>query len=218
MPRNNFLPQFPYDYLGAKAEEYNELQWMERNQKKTTLECVEYLFDQKLGSTDIKDFSNYLILDLGCGTGFSTEVLVDLGFNVIAIDLLMDMLEKAYHKKELFSDINVLELILANMVNLPFKPSIFHYIISVSAYNFITYKKITQSEIKKTLDYTANYLNKCLKKNGRIVIEFYPHSQEELDLFVSSFTGNKFHGYFIKNNPHQKGGKTFLLLKKVDNI
>jgi len=218
MPRNNFLPQFPYDYLGAKAEEYNELQWMERNQKKTTLECVEYLFDQKLGSTDIKDFSNYLILDLGCGTGFSTEVLVDLGFNVIAIDLLMDMLEKAYHKKELFSDINVLELILANMVNLPFKPSIFHYIISVSAYNFITYKKITQSEIKKTLDYTANYLNKCLKKNGRIVIEFYPNSEKELDLFVSSFTGNKFDGYFIKNNPHQKGGKTFLLLKKVDNI
>ncbi|MFO7795223.1 MAG: class I SAM-dependent methyltransferase [Promethearchaeati archaeon] len=218
MPRNNFLPQFPYDYLGAKAEEYNELQWMERNQKKTTLECVEYLFDQKLGPINILDFSNYLILDLGCGTGFSTEVLIDLGFNVISIDVLMDMLEKTYHKKELFSDMNVLELILANMVNLPFKPSTFHYIISVSAYNFITYKKTTQSEIKKTLDFTAKYLNKCLKKNGRIVIEFYPNTDKELDLFVSSFTANNFDGYFIKNNPNQKGGKTFLLLKKVDNI
>lgn len=218
MPRNNSLPQFPYDYLGNKAEEYDELQWMERNQKKTTLQCIEYLFDPKLGPYEMKDFSNYLILDLGCGTGFSTETLVDLGFNAVGIDILMDMLEKAHYKKQLFDNKNIFELLLASIVKLPFKPSTFHHVISVSAYNFITYKKKTLSEIKETLNSTASYLNKLLKKDGRLVIEFYPTNEKELNLFSSSFIRNNFDGFFIKEDPNQKRGKTYLLLKKVENI
>lgn len=216
MPRNNSLPRFPNDYLGSKAKDYDELEWMERNQKKTTLQCVEYLFDPKLGSYDLDKFSNYLILDLGCGTGYSTEALIDLGFNVIGVDILNDMLERALYKKRFFKNRNICELILSSIVYLPFKPSSFHHIISVSAYNFITYNTKNISEIKSILNSTARYLNMILKKSGRIAIEFYPNDEKELNLFVSSFIKNNFDGYFVKDNPNQKGGKTFLLLKKVD--
>jgi SAM-dependent methyltransferase len=212
------LPQFPHDYIGEKAEEYNQLEWMERNQKKTTLQCVEYLFDPKLGEYKIKNFSHFLILDLGCGTGFSTEVLIDIGYNVVGIDILMDMLEKAVHKTHNLSEFTIFDLLLASIIQPPLRPSMFHHIISVSAYNFITYGKTEISEVQQTLNSTAKYLNRLLKKEGRIVIEFYPNNDKELNLFVSSFTRNKFDGFFIKNNPQQKAGKTFLLLKKTDEI
>ena len=61
MTRKKKLPKFPDDYLGTKANEYNSLKWMERNQKETTLRCVDYLFDMNLGGYLHKDYSSYRI-------------------------------------------------------------------------------------------------------------------------------------------------------------
>ncbi|MFX0147929.1 MAG: methyltransferase domain-containing protein, partial [Candidatus Hodarchaeota archaeon] len=103
MTRKNKLPQFPDSYLGEKSYEYDNSTWMERNQKRTTLICLQYLFDEKLnnvGKEDILDDKPYLILDLGCGTGFSSEILINSGLRVIGIDILLDMLIKAKNKSE----------------------------------------------------------------------------------------------------------------------
>jgi hypothetical protein len=48
-----------------------------------------------------------------------------------------------------------------------------------------------------------------------MVLEFYPNDEQELNLFKSSFTNNGFDGFMIKQNPNQKSGQTFLLLKKI---
>ena len=216
MDRKNKLPKFPDSYLGEKAEEYNNLTWMERNQKRTTLKCVEYLFDKNLGeeNDEIHEKSSKIILDLGCGTGFSSEILLQNGFRVIGIDLLIDMLTLATEKKKMLKN-NNLGLILSDINYLPLKISSIDHVISVSAYNFITHNNHGLREKRKTLNNTAKYLNKLLKKNGRAIIELYPESDEELDLFASSFTNNGFKGFKIKDNPNQKSGKTFLLLKKT---
>ena len=71
---------------------------------------------------------------------------------------------------------------------------------------------------KKAVNNTAKYLNRILKKQGRIIIEFYPENEKELDLFSKSFIINGFNGYMIKNNPKQKSGQTFLLMKKDGNV
>ena len=68
-------------------------------------------------------------------------------------------------------------------------------------------------DISKTVNNTARNLKKILKSNGRIVIEFYPKDERELELFVTSFKDNGFDGFIIKNDPNQKSGQTFLLLK-----
>jgi len=214
MTRKHSLPRFPDDYLGDKAREYDNLTWMERNQRKTTLRCVKYLFDPKLGEYEKADNSNYLILDLGCGSGFSTEELLNLGFNVIGIDILKDMLMKAYQKKSKSNFKTREELILASILNLPIKPQKIDFIISISAYNFITYKKTDIYSVKNVLNETARRLFLLLKEKGRAVIEFYPNNQKELKLHLDSFKNNNFTGFFIKDNPQQKGGQTFLLLKK----
>lgn len=212
MFRKSKLPKFPDSYIGDNAIEYDNLKWMERNQKKTTLRSLSFLYDRKLGN-DIENDKHHIILDLGCGTGFSSEILVKNENRVIGIDILNDMIRYANQKKKRLNE--NLELILADINYIPLKTQSIDHIISISAYNFITHNSHGLREKKKTLNNTAKYLNKLLKKNGRVIIELYPENDEELDLFTSSFTNNGFKGFKIKDNPNQKSGRTFLLLKKT---
>lgn len=209
-------PQFPESYLGDKADEYDNLKWMERNQKRTTLTTINYLFDDKLGKTNynLEEDLPLTILDLGCGTGFSSEILVENGFRVIGVDILNDMLSKANEKRKMLN-INNLKLILADINYLPIRNHSIHFITSISAYNFITHDTHGLRNKKMIVNNTAKYLNKILKTDGRIVIEFYPENDEELRLFNSSFTENGFEGFMVKNIPNQKSGQIFLLLKKI---
>ncbi len=218
MVRKNRLPKFPDDYIDDKAEEYDSSSWMERNQKRATLLSIQYLYDEKLSGKADKGVNigdSYLILDLGCGTGFSSEIMIENGFRVIGIDILSDMLLKARDKKKKFENYKSLELILADINFLPIKGASIDHIISISSYNFITYGKDNYGERIKLLNDTAKYLNKILKKKGRIIIEFYPKNDKELKVFKRSFIMNGFEGYMVKNKPSQKSGQTYLLLKKI---
>ena len=76
---------------------------MERNQRKTTLLGLQYLRDDKLdnlGNYNVLDGNRYIIVDLGCGSGFSSEILVDSGHRVIGIDILIDSSRKQKLKKK----------------------------------------------------------------------------------------------------------------------
>jgi 18S rRNA (guanine1575-N7)-methyltransferase len=216
MTRKNSLPKFPDSYIGEEAEEYDKLRWMERNQKTTTLRCIEYLFDEKLGEIDSQSEDRCFILDLGCGTGYSSEILIENGFRVIGVDILEDMILKASKKKKERNYIN-LDLILADINNLPFRHNSFDHAVSISAYNFITHEIFDQMEKKQRVDDTARDLCKFLRKNGRLIIEFYPQDDKELKLFNSSFIKNGFDGFMLKENPYQKSGQTFLLLRKSED-
>jgi len=155
-----------------------------------------------------------LILDLGCGTGYSSEVLIQNGFRVVGIDILYDMLLKARQKKKISKQFKKLELILADINNLPIKDNSVDHIISISSYNFIIHGLENYGEKVKLLNDTGKALNNILKEKGRIVIEFYPKDDRELKIFNKSFINNGFEGFIVKYNPKQKSGQTFLLLKK----
>ncbi|TKJ21815.1 MAG: hypothetical protein CEE43_08625 [Promethearchaeota archaeon Loki_b32] len=190
---------------------------MERNQKRSTLYSLQYLIDKKLNDREdsgIEMGVSPLILDLGCGSGFSSVILIENGFRVIGIDILIDMLSKAREKKRIFKEYKALELILADINNLPIRVNSIDHIISISSYNFIIHGMENFGEKVKLINDTARYLHKTLKNNGRIIIEFYPKDEMELKMFNKSFINNGFSGFMVKQNPKQKSGQTYLLLKK----
>ncbi|MHA2393666.1 MAG: class I SAM-dependent methyltransferase, partial [Promethearchaeota archaeon] len=165
MVNKNRLPKFPDDYLNDKADEYDSSKWMERNQKKSTLLSIQYLFDEILKDLTERDFEmegSNLILDLGCGTGFSSEILIENGFNVVGVDILPDMLIKAREKKKILNHFKDLELILADINQLPIKTNKINHIISISSYNFIIHGMENRGEQVKLLNDTAKFLNKIL--------------------------------------------------------
>lgn len=216
---NNKTPRFPDSYLGKKSEEYDSSIWMERNQKKTTLICIQYLYDKNLdniGKRDIIKSNDIAVLDLGCGTGFSSEMLAIQGFNVVGIEILTDMVAHLKHKlKSKFLEIRKkLNFILADINHLPIRAFSINHIFSISAYNFITHGVNTLKDKMRIVNNSTKSLYRILKPNGRVIIEFYPQDEKELNLFVSTFKNNNFNGYYLKDNPNQKAGQTFLLLKK----
>ena len=217
MSKHNSTPKFPDSYLGNNSLDYDSSIWMERNQKKTTLHCLQYLYDKKLDNLEkpnLLEDEPFFILDLGCGTGFSTEILVEKGFRVVGIDVLNDMISKVKTKKKHLKNQNKLELILADINYIPLRSASINHAISISAYNFITHRAESIRDKTKIANNTANYLYKLLKPDGRIIIEFYPKDDNELEMFSSSFNTNGFNGFVVKQNPNQKSGQTFLLLKK----
>ena len=218
MSRKTKKPKFPESYQGDKAEEYNQSRWMERNQKRTALLCIQYLYDEHLDKVhhhDILKDLPYLMLDLGCGTGFSSEILAENGFRVIGVDILKDMIYKAKQKKRRYEKDTHIEYVQSDINNLPFKDNSIDHIISISAYNFIIDPTTTSKEKVIRLTQTARYLNTIIKDHGRMALEFYPNDEQELNQFKSSFINNGFNGFMIKQNPNQKSGQTFLLLKKI---
>ncbi len=217
MSNHDSTPKFPDSYLGNNSLDYDSSIWMERNQKKTTLLCLQYLYDERLDNLEKPDFlkdESFFIIDLGCGTGFSTEILIERGFRVVGVDVLHDMLSKVKPKKNHMNNQNNLELILADINYIPLRGSSINHAISISAYNFITHRAESIRDKTKITNNTAEYLYKILKPDGRIIIEFYPKDENELEMFTSSFNNNGFNGFVIKQNPNQKSGQTFLLLKK----
>lgn len=214
MPRDSKVPKFPDSYVGNKAKQYDNEQWMERNQKKTTEKVIEFLFDPHLGEEKLLLPSETRIIDLGCGSGFSSEVLLNYDFHIIGIEILEDMISLALERKKDQRNPQNLELILADITKLPIRPRSIDHSISISAYNFITHGLKKEKEIKNTVNLTAEYLFNVLKQNGRLIIEFYPQNEKILQMFRQSFIRAGFDGFSIKEKESQRAGKTFLLLKK----
>ncbi len=105
------------------------------------------------------------VLDIGCGTGFSTEVLIKEGFKAVGCDINEKMLKFAKEKG--------IYVVLCDMRKMPFKDDEFDYFISISAIQWL-----------KPSDYRTvlQEMHRVAKKGG--VVQFYPKYKEEMDLFL----------------------------------
>ncbi len=118
-------------YYGMEAEDYGKSQWMARNQSRTTAQALQYILGEQLGEPLKMDPAEHLVLDIGCGTGYSSHEIADQGFRPIGVDRSRDMLHQ-------FVDPQDFALIEADMRSLPLRPKLFDMIISISAFNFAT--------------------------------------------------------------------------------
>jgi len=55
---------------------------------------------QDISEEQLLESERNLVLDLGCGTGILTQMLYDLGYDMIGIDNSTEMLTKAFERKE----------------------------------------------------------------------------------------------------------------------
>ncbi len=95
------------------------------------------------------------VLDAGCGTGIFTLDILSSGSKVIGLDLSLPMLERA--EKKLKG--HPFQIVLADMLNLPFPESSFDRVVSVTALEFIEDGKAAVCE-----------LFRVTKRGGRIVV------------------------------------------------
>ncbi|HME50729.1 MAG TPA: class I SAM-dependent methyltransferase [Candidatus Lokiarchaeia archaeon] len=195
-------------FFNEGAEIYKEARWMARIQSATTTRAMELLDDVRIGGKiDGQDKRNGIMLDLGCGNGFSTEVIMNHGFPfVVGLDVSQDMLALRHLDNP---------VVLADMTKLPFRPvGTFSTIISISALNFVSQEIDNHATVKKVYDRLATQLHNVLKPGGRCIIEFYPKSAAELDIITASFGSRAgFHGFLVIDKPGTRKEQKFLCLR-----
>jgi ubiquinone/menaquinone biosynthesis C-methylase UbiE len=96
-----------------------------------------------------------IILDAGCGTGIFTLDILSSGSKVIGLDLSLPMLKRAEEKLKRYP----VQMVLADMLNLPFPEGSFDKVASITALEFIEDGNAAVGE-----------LFRVTKRGGRIVV------------------------------------------------
>lgn len=140
-----------------------------------------------LNGIDLIDFidtkGNARVLDCGCGTGILTKELVKKGYQVCGVDLSKEMLERFKKNNPQIRYIysNLLFLVTDELYDVIFSNQVLHYI------------------LKENQHQTCIRLNKALKLNGELVVEF--NGYKSLDLIISTLEKIfKHHGYDFIND------------------
>jgi ubiquinone/menaquinone biosynthesis C-methylase UbiE len=181
----------PEDYWNeGRALEYDSKKNVEKTQREITLKALEILGLEK-GS----------ILDAGCGTGFSTRVVKEQGFDVVGVDVSSEMIKLAKKKG--------LKVVRARFSDLPFKDESFNGIISISSLQWVTG---TPEQVVEEYHAIAFEFARVLKSRGVAVVQFYPSTAREFELVEGMFR-KKFYSERITAWSGRKA-KVFLKLRR----
>lgn len=188
-------------YTDSIFESYVNSKSLMRTQEKITRRAVELL--------EIKN--DGLIIDIGMGCGFSTATLVALGFSAVGIDIHRGML--SYYDSLEFNPIE------SDFKYLPFRASTFDAAVSISAIQWI-FGILDSEQRKKAIQNLVYSLAHALKLNGKVVIQFYPRSDEQMKELGAEFVDSSlFEGTFVIDNPESpRKRKIYLLATKIKEI
>ena len=187
------------DYFrGDILTQYATSKSMRKIQQKITSRALELMnFSRK----------DALILDAGCGPGFASMYLKELGYRVVGLDIISDFLY--------YYEIKDLNPVNADMCLVPFKSNIFDSIISISALQWV-FKDNSDNKMKRNLINLITYFYSILRDNSKAIIQFYPKNDAVMSMIGKIITENtKFCGEYIIDNPQNpKKRRIFLVLEK----
>jgi 18S rRNA (guanine1575-N7)-methyltransferase len=200
-------PEETYDkvldyFKGDLLTQYATSKSMRKIQQKITARALELINLSR---------KNLLILDAGCGPGFASMYLKEMGYKVVGLDIISDFLH--------YYEIKDLNPVNADMCLVPFKPNIFDGIISISALQWI-YKDINDNKMRNNLINLITYFYSILRKNSRAIIQFYPKNNKLMSSIGKIITDNtKFEGNYIIDNPENpRKRRIYLVLEKKSDI
>uniref|UniRef100_A0A8R1IRB5 Methyltransf_11 domain-containing protein n=1 Tax=Caenorhabditis japonica TaxID=281687 RepID=A0A8R1IRB5_CAEJA len=133
------------------------------------------------------------LLDVGCGTGMSSEVILDAGHLFVGVDVSKPMLQIARQDEDLESG----DFVHQDMgLGMPFRPGSFDGAISISAIQWLCHANASNENPKKRLLFFFQSLYGCLGRGSRAVFQFYPENDQQCDLIMAAahkagFNGDK---------------------------
>eukprot|EP00835_Amoeboradix_gromovi_P002086 NODE_110_length_19453_cov_0.364369.p7 type:complete len:260 gc:universal NODE_110_length_19453_cov_0.364369:16775-15996(-) len=158
-------------------------------QRKLTARAIELL-----------NLKSGIVLDIGCGSGLSSDMLSENGFQSIGVDISPGMLK-----------LNEAECMLADMGDgISFRPGSLDGIISISALQWLCTVKGKQSPHKR-LEILFNSCYSALRRGGRAVFQFYPMNDEQIQMITSQALNSGFSGGLLIDYPNSTKAKKYFL-------
>ena len=202
-PEHIAPPEIFYDY--DEANKYTQNTRIMSIQELMTNRAIELL--------ELKERDGPMILlDLGCGSGLSSQCIEEFGHKWVGVDISEAMITVAKERRQ-EGDLEDLQILKSDLgEGLPFKPGSFDGAISISALQWLcNADKKSHSPAKRLLRLFSS-LYTCLTREGRAVFQFYPENPQQVELINQQATKAGFTGGIVIDNPDSTKAKKFFLV------
>ncbi|KAI3651227.1 hypothetical protein MP228_004708 [Amoeboaphelidium protococcarum] len=205
-PEDENPPDLFYD--SREAKKYTENSRIGKIQVEMTERALELL--------DLDDDQPQLILDIGCGSGLSGDVLTEHGHQWIGVDISEAMLDIAVDREV---DGDVMRVDVGQ--GLSFRPGSFDGCISISCLQWLCTSCTSDQIPQKRLSLFFTDLYKILRHGAKAILQVYPDtrydkpdgSNSQLELMTSCALKCGFGGGLVIDYPEsQKKRKYYLCL------
>lgn len=153
------------------------------------------------------------ILDVGCGSGLSGEILSSVpedegGPHVwVGMDVSASMLDVALQR-----DVEG-DLLLADIgQGVPFRAGTFDAAISISAIQWLCNAESSETSPEGRLSRFFNGLYASLKRGGKAVCQFYPKNDKQRHMIAQAAIKAGFGAGILEDDPGTKNVKVYLVL------
>ena len=191
-------------YNETNAEKYADNSRMAKIQKQMCERALQLLLLQE-------PLKEKLILDLGCGTGMSSEAMAEHGINFVGSDLSEAMLREGVDRG--FNEGG--DFMVSDMGSpMCFRDGLFDGVISISALQWLLNADGGEKyEPYKRLRILFTSLRRVLKRGARAVFQFYPESADVVEMITSCAMRCGFGGGVVVDFPHStRAKKTYLVI------
>ncbi|KAJ1673754.1 18S rRNA (guanine1575-N7)-methyltransferase [Spiromyces aspiralis] len=156
----------------------------------------------------IPDGETHYLLDLGCGSGLSGEILDEDGHVWVGLDIAPAMLNIAVEK-----DVEG-DLFLQDIGDgLGFRPGTFDGAISISVLQWLCNADKSYHNPWARLQRFFTTLFMCLRRGARAVFQFYPENDAQVEKIMAAATKCGFMGGLVVDYPNSnKAKKCYLCL------
>ena len=154
-----------------------------------------------------------LILDIGCGSGLSGEILSSVPISAggphtwVGMDISASMLDIALQRDTdgdfLLADIGQ---------GVPFRPGTFDAALSISAIQWLCNADSSEVSPQGRLARFFNGLYASLRRGGRAVCQFYPKNDVQRNMISSAAVKAGFGAGILEDDPGTKNAKLYLVL------
>ncbi|KAI8975356.1 S-adenosyl-L-methionine-dependent methyltransferase [Mycotypha africana] len=146
------------------------------------------------------------LLDIGCGSGLSGEILEEEGHIWVGLDISSAMLDVA-NEREVEGDLFLQDA----GQGVGFRPGVFDGCISVSVLQWLCNADKTINRPKARLQRFFSTLYASLTKGARAVFQFYPENDDQIELIIDVATRCGFEGGLLVDYPNSKKAKKYYL-------
>lgn len=185
---------------------YNDIEARKYTSSSRIIEIQASMTERALELLNLSEDKSLFILDIGCGSGLSGEVLTESGHTWVGMDVSPSMLDVAV-ENETDGD-----LLLGDIgQGLPFRAGVFDAAISISTIQWLCNADQQGHNPVRRLHRFFQTLYNCLSRGAKAVLQFYPADSNQLDLITKAAMKAGFSGGVVVDYPHSTRAKKFFL-------
>ena len=185
---------------------YNETEARKYSDSTRIIHIQAEMSERAISLLGLPENESRLILDVGCGSGLSGEVLEEHGHSWVGVDISPSMLDIAI-EREIHGDIFLQDI----GQGLGFRPGMFDGCISISVIQWLCNADKQSHNPWKRLNKFFTTLYTCLAKGARAIFQFYPENPSQVEMIVNAAMKTGFTGGLVIDYPNSTKAKKYFL-------